>query len=209
MVLKHCLQINVNFEGVDGLAEGIILAGGKSSRMEQNKMLLQYKNKPIIYHVVKSMMTHCSKVTIVTGFYNIDYKQYLQEFSNVHIVHNDQHQLGMFSSIKRAIKDVENDIFLIPGDYPLVKKSTYRKILEGCGPVRVPVCQGRKGHPIFISKDLIPSIKIEDLSSNLKVWRDKQSVTYIEVSDRGTLQDIDTIKEYEKLILERNDNFED
>lgn len=191
------------------MIEGIILAGGKSSRMSQNKMLLQYHNKPMIYHVVKSMIPHCHKITIVTGFYNIDYKLFLQDFNNIHIIHNEAHHLGMFSSIKRAMKDVDNDIFLIPGDYPLVKTNTYKKLLEGFGTVRVPVYKGRKGHPIFISKELINGIKEEDIDSNLKIWRDKQTVTYIEVSDGGTLQDIDTIKEYEKLILERDDDFED
>lgn len=191
------------------MVEGVVLAGGKASRMRQNKMLLQYKGKPMIYHTIKSMFTYCNKITIVTGYYDLDYKEVLKEFQNVQILYNDEHDLGMFSSIKKAISQCKEDIVLIPGDYPLVKDLTYKRILDGDGQIRVPVYSGRRGHPIFISKHLFKDLLSEDVESNLKIWRDKHKVTYIEVDDGGVIRDIDTIVEYKQLIEERNEANED
>lgn len=182
------------------MVTGVILAGGKASRMSENKMLLQYKNKPIIYHTIKSMITYCNKITIVTGFYQNEYIEVLKNFKNVEVVHNNRHEQGMFSSVKCAIDRINSDIFLIPGDYPLVKENTYKKLLDGDGPIRVPVFNGRRGHPIFISQKLLQNLKNEDISSNLKVWRDKHKVHYIEVADPGIIEDIDTKLDYQKLI---------
>ena len=71
------------------------------------KIRFSKEKRKAIYndYVVNAMIPHCSKVTIVTGFYDIDYKQYLHDFSNVHIIYNDKHELGMFSSIKKAINE--------------------------------------------------------------------------------------------------------
>lgn len=193
--------------GDDTLVEGIILAGGKASRMKQNKMLLPYKSKPILYHTINSMITHCNKITIVTGYYNLDYLDIINAFKHVEVVHNAQHELGMFSSIKKAIKNVTSDFFLIPGDYPLVKESTYQKLIDADGLIRVPVFKGRRGHPIYISQALLEGLKKEPIDSNLKVWRDKHIVNYIDVDDEGTIHDIDTILEYKQLV-ERNDGSE-
>lgn len=192
------------------MIDGIILAGGFSSRVGKNKMILKFLNKPLIYHTVKSMAKVCENVIIVTGKYQEDYQIILKEFKNIKIVHNELYEQGMFSSVLKGIDNTNNDIFLIPGDYPLVKEFTYKLILQSNGEIRVPTFSGRRGHPIFISKELIPLLKKEGISSNLKVFRDKFEVNYIEVDDQGILLDIDSLTDYEKLLKnhERNDWFE-
>ncbi|WP_168169730.1 NTP transferase domain-containing protein [Candidatus Izimaplasma bacterium ZiA1] len=189
------------------MVDGIILAGGFSSRVGKNKMILKFLNKPLIYHTVKSMSNVCKSIIIVTGKYQEDYQTILKEFKNIKIVHNELYEQGMFSSVLKGIDNTNNDIFLIPGDYPLVKEFTYKLILQSNGEIRVPTFSGRRGHPIFISKELIPLLKQEGIASNLKVFRDKFEVNYIEVEDQGILLDIDSLTDYEKLLKnhERND----
>ncbi|PAT01593.1 hypothetical protein CI105_05840 [Candidatus Izimaplasma bacterium ZiA1] len=193
--------------GVLNMVDGIILAGGFSSRVGKNKMILKFLNKPLIYHTVKSMSNVCKSIIIVTGKYQEDYQTILKEFKNIKIVHNELYEQGMFSSVLKGIDNTNNDIFLIPGDYPLVKEFTYKLILQSNGEIRVPTFSGRRGHPIFISKELIPLLKQEGIASNLKVFRDKFEVNYIEVEDQGILLDIDSLTDYEKLLKnhERND----
>ena len=192
------------------MVDGIILAGGFSSRVGKNKMILKFLNKPLIYHTVKSMSKVCKSIIIVTGKYQEDYQKILKEFKNIRIVHNELYEQGMFSSVLKGIDNTNNDIFLIPGDYPLLKEFTYKLILQSNGEIRVPTFSGRRGHPIFISKELLPLLKKEGIASNLKVFRDKFEVNYIEVDDQGVLLDIDSLTDYEKLLKnhERNDWFE-
>ncbi len=192
------------------IVDGVILAGGKASRMKQNKMLLSYKGQPLIYHSVSKLLQICENVTIVTGYYNIDYMSYFPGVKNLKIVQNINHLKGMFSSVKKGIEDVQNDCFIIPGDYPLVKLETYKKILLEEGVVRVPIYKDRKGHPIFFKKEIVEELKKEPIESSLKAFRDKYKVNYINVDDEGVVLDVDTINDYEKIITqERNDSIED
>ena len=192
------------------IVEGVVLAGGKGSRLQQNKLLLLYKNQPIITHTVSNMLEFCEKVTIVTGFYEVDYTQHINSKKSVSIIHNEDHLDGMFTSVLKGVKEIENDCFIIPGDYPLVKASTYQLLLNSDGVVRVPTYKGIKGHPIFMQKTVIDQLKKEPVDSNLKAFRNKYLVSYIEVDDEGILQDIDTINDYQQLIAyERTDAVED
>ncbi len=46
---------------------GIILAGGKSSRMGQDKGLMPLKGKPMIQHIIDPMAKICNRILIVTS----------------------------------------------------------------------------------------------------------------------------------------------
>ena len=51
------------------MTECIILAGGKSTRMGTNKMLLSYKGHPLIWYTLKSVEPFVSRIIVVTGKY--------------------------------------------------------------------------------------------------------------------------------------------
>ncbi len=185
--------------GGDEMAVGIILAGGKSSRLGKNKMDLIINTRKIVEHTIYNMSNYVDFVTLVTGHYKTEV-----DLPNIEIkkTYNQDYEQGMFSSIQCGVKQIQDDVFIIPGDYPMVKGDTYDTILRGSGSLRVPTYKGRRGHPIYISKELLEEIKREPISSNLKVWRDKHIVTYIEVEDRGILLDIDTIEDYQNIVQE-------
>lgn len=185
------------------LVDTIILAGGMSSRFKKNKLATLYNGKPLILHTIEVFLNFSENVTLVTGHYNLDYlKEYIDD-DRIRIVHNKDYQLGMFSSVKTGVNITNNDFFLIPGDYPLVKPETIRKLLDHNGVIKVPTYGGRKGHPIFVSKDLIKSLNEEPITSNLKAFRNRQEVHYIEVDDEGILLDVDYFKDLEELPIER------
>ena len=185
--------------GGGSLLTGIILAGGMSKRLGTNKMDVLIGNKKVLQHTIDNMIDLVDFVTLVTGHYKVSD---IQPNPKIKVVNNDNYIEGMFTSIKVGVKEVEGDVFIIPGDYPMVKKETYEKILNTTGSIRVPTYKGRKGHPIYISEDLVLDLQMEAESSNLKVWRDKHCVHYIEVDDKGILQDLDTKDDYETLVKE-------
>lgn len=177
----------------------VILAGGKSSRFKSNKMETLYQGVPILQKTIESFINLANSITIVTGFYNVDYLKDFTESHNIKVVHNHLHELGMFSSVLKGVEGIENDFLLTPGDYPNITSETVRTLLDGTGDIRVPTYLGRKGHPIFISKNLLDELKHEDIHSNLKVFRDKHSVNYIDVMDKGIIQDVDYIEDLQNL----------
>lgn len=188
------------------MVETIILAGGKSSRFEQNKMETFLNNKPILLHTVETFLDITDHIIIVTGYYDVSYLSKFIDNDKITIVHNESHELGMFSSIIKGISGVSNDVFIIPGDYPNIKKNTIEQLLSAHGDIRVPMYKGRKGHPIFISKYLVPSLKDEPIESNLKEFRNRHHVNYVVVDDEGVIQDVD-FKEDLQNIKERNKDY--
>jgi len=178
------------------MIEGIILAGGYSSRMKRNKMTLLYNDIPIICNVIEALKDYCGKIVIVTGHYHDEILEVVSKYNQVVVKRNLNYDLGMFSSVILGVKEIKKDFFLLPGDYPLIQKETFEKLLNTSGVIRVPTFNNRRGHPIFIKQELIPALLNEPLNSNLKVFRDKYQVSYVETSDEGVLIDVDTMEDY-------------
>lgn len=187
------------------MLDTIILAGGMSKRFKSNKLATLYKGKPLIFYTIQTFLEISENVTLVTGHYDLEYlKEYIDD-PKIRIIQNNDYQLGMFSSVKAGVGVTKNDFFLIPGDYPLVKPETLVKLLSQNGQIKVPIYKSRKGHPIFISNELIIPLMNEPINSNLKAFRDRYKVNYIDVDDEGVLLDVDYFEDFKQLPKERNE----
>ena len=99
------------------MIDGIILAGGKSTRMKTNKMLLDFNGHPIIWHTLKSISPYVDRVIIVTGCYDKEIREALKN-EDVYFIYNKGYEKGMFSSVLTGVKETRGDFFIIPGDCP-------------------------------------------------------------------------------------------
>ena len=185
------------------MAEGIVLAGGFSMRMHENKMHLAVSDKPLIMHTIESLLPFVNKVIVVTGHYDQELRQLIKEDEKIQIVYNKDYEKGMFSSVLCGVKEVKEDFFIVPGDIPFIHASTYSALLKGTKPVRYPSYKGKEGHPLFISIELKDALLKESIDSNLRAFRDKQDREVIPVEDENILKDIDTQKDYQELVKER------
>lgn len=181
------------------MIEGIILAGGYSSRAQTNKMMLRFDGKPVILHTVLSLLPYVNRLKVVTGFYDADIRETLKNLPQIEITNNPNYDKGMFSSVLWGVKDVDCDIFIIPGDCPFVSKKTMEALKAGSGEIRVPVYQGETGHPLFIKRELVNILKKEPVDYNLKAFRNRYNYEIINVDDKNVLNDIDTINDYRDL----------
>ena len=182
------------------MAQGIILAGGFSSRIGQNKMSLIYQGKPLIHHCIQAMMPFVSEIIVVSGHYHDELIQLLKNMDDVTVIYNENYPYGMFSSVKKGALHIHEDFFILPGDYPLVQSSTYEKLLKTQKQIAVPSYSQSRGHPLFIKKELIQALKDEPINSNLKLFRNRYEIDDVVVDDEGVLLDIDTLQDLEKLI---------
>lgn len=187
--------------------DAVVLAAGYSSRTGTNKMALVIENKTVLSRVIDTLLDVCGKIVVVGGHNFETIKTITDKYKKVKLVENKNYHLGMFSSVKCGVSEMTDDFFLIPGDYPVVKKSTYLMLKKGRGEFIVPVYKGRGGHPVLIKKKLIKTIAEEPVESNLKALRKKCDTEFIEVNDEGILMDVDTqedFKNIEKTIGRRN-----
>lgn len=185
------------------MVEGIILAGGFSSRALSNKMLFSYQGKPLIWYAIEGMKPFVDHIIIVTGHYDKEIREAIGYHDGIEYVYNEDYEKGMFSSVRLGVMHTCGDFFILPGDCPFVEAETYKALLEGSKSIRIPRFNGKDGHPLFMEKGKRQELLEEPLSSNLKLFRDKNDYKIININDSNVLIDIDTKEEYTKIIEER------
>ncbi|MEA3501077.1 MAG: nucleotidyltransferase family protein [Candidatus Marinimicrobia bacterium] len=180
--------------------EGIILAGGFSSRMRKFKMELKLGDKNILERCVEGMESICDRIIVVAGHQYERIQKLTSNLSNVETVINKNYEKGMFSSIRRGIREIKAErFFIIPGDQPLVKSSTYKKMLEINSDIVSPRCNGKKGHPILFKSKLIKEMLNMSDDEILRDFIHKIDDYKLDVDDLGIHLDVDTLEDYEKI----------
>lgn len=177
--------------------DGVILAAGYSSRANAFKMELKIDEKAILQRCIESLYDECNKIIVVSGYKHEKIKKLVKNYFNVEVVYNEDFHKGMFSSVKKGIKNVTAERFLItPGDYPLISKEVVKKILKEKNEIVIPSFNKKGGHPLLLKSNLIREILIEPEDSNLKIYLSKKQCSYLNIDDEGIVLDVDTMEDY-------------
>jgi molybdenum cofactor cytidylyltransferase len=180
------------------MIEAVVLAAGLSSRMSSYKMTLPLGEKTVIEHTVDTLMEVCGKVYVVAGYRADECREVLRNRKNVKVVENPDYQKGMFVSVQRGVKHVTSDTFFItPGDQPMVKPATLRKMLKSEGDIVNPAYKGKKGHPVLFQNNCHLGILSMPENATLRDFIHSRWSNVVEVDDEGILLDIDTDEDYE------------
>jgi len=179
--------------------EGVIAAGGLSSRMGVHKLLLDLGGVTLIEKCLKAMYDQCERIIVVGGYNVSSIEKIMRKYSRVEVVFNPDYQQGMFSSVKEGCKHVRAArFFFTPADYPMIKKSTYTNLLAVNGDIVLPSYQGLTGHPVLMQTTLIKELLSKDYA-NLRNFIISKSFIKIELNDPGVLIDVDTMEDYLKV----------
>ncbi|MCB0730197.1 MAG: molybdenum cofactor guanylyltransferase [Ignavibacteriae bacterium] len=115
---------------------GIILAGGKSTRMGENKALLEINGITVIEHIKNLMTPIFNKLILITNTPD-EYK-----FLGLQIFTDIYEQKGPLTGIHSGLVNSEtDDNFIISCDIPLLNKSIIKFI-----------CEYKTEHPITVCK---------------------------------------------------------
>lgn len=146
---------------------GIVLAGGKSSRMGRDKSLLVWKDKTLIEHAIDILKPLCVKVVISS---NTD----IYTFTGCEIWPDEfpKHapMIGIYSCLKRS---ETNTNIILSCDMPFSGTELIRYLVESCGdrPILVPVHGEGLIEPLcgVYKKTLIPDLEKYIQDSNLSL----------------------------------------
>lgn len=177
---------------------GILLAGGKSSRMGKDKALLKYEDETFMSNSIKKLKKLFNEVIVVEGNinkYNID---------NAKIIKDIYPNMGPMGGIHAALKAAKNDwIFVIPCDMPLWEPLLVDEILKYRldNDIVVPLFNKRM-EPLFAlyKKTCIPKIE-ECLDKNIIKVIELYPLVKTNCVD---LQNIFTLEECSKSFLNIN-----
>ena len=208
-------DINLDeIELVDGVwvskmkATAIIMAGGDSARMGQDKSMLPIRDKPMIKHIVDQLRPHFNQILISSN----DTSKY--SFLGVEIVPDRVADQGPLMGIASALKASANVLnFVIACDIPQVDMALVRMMLRQGRrfDAVVPTIGPSQFEPLFAvyKKDILATIE-DALSSGQRRIIDALSrcrVKYIDLSktDVQQLRNLNTMNDYREFVRKEND----
>lgn len=193
---------------------GIVLAGGKSSRMGRPKALLPIGQRGDTFfdRVTRTLLdAGIDDVVVVVGADAGAIRAGVQPRPRVRIVDNPDYEQGQLTSLLAGLRAIDTVgaaaalVTLI--DVPLVSAATVRTLIaaqrEHNAPVVRPVSNGRHGHPVIFARQLFAELERADPARGAKPVVRSHAAEMIEVpvDDEGAFADIDTPEEYERLIV--------
>lgn len=186
---------------------GLILAAGLSTRMQAFKPLMPFRGKTLIENTIDSVFSGgAEKIVVVTGHRADELEPILRETYGDRVIiarNGDFSTTDMLHSIRigcRALPPCDA-FFLLPGDMPVVKESTFRRVREqrdASVSVIFPTLDGFRKHPPLVDYRLVPEIEAFDGEGGLRqLWKQHEAlIRTVPVDDTGVWVDLDTQEDY-------------
>lgn len=180
---------------------GIIMASGYSRRMGKNKLLMDFKGKPLIEHVLEAAIN--SELNKIILIYRDEKLCKIGKKYGIQCLFNEKSYLGQSQSVILGIRNaLEGSYMFLVGDQPFITSSLINKLIrehkKDQRKIILPTSGSKIGMPI-----IFPSTFKEDL---LKVKGDKggrdiikenpDSLVKVLVENKKELIDIDNLEEY-------------
>jgi len=189
---------------------GLILAAGTSSRMGTPKPLLEWQGETFLDRLIGRLTPHCSPVIVVLGHQAAEVRDRARRAGEATFVINPGYRQGQLSSLQcglRALPAEADAVLFTLVDLPAVEAATIAR-LAGQTPslappgLLIPRHQGRRGHPVGCSRELIAELLALPADSQAKVvvHRHLERACYVDVDDPGILRDVDDPEAYQALL---------
>lgn len=180
--------------------------------MGRPKALLPWRDGTFLSSAIHALSPFCDMVLVVAGA-NANELRTTVDSLGAFLVVNPEPERGQFSSLQVGVQEVLNrgrdSAILTLVDRPAPEQLTisylkehFLRLINQDDWAVVPSFQGRHGHPIFISREMIGAFLDAPETSNARDIRHKHEskIAYVEVTDPLTVANIDTPEDYQKLL---------
>ncbi|WP_010530774.1 molybdenum cofactor guanylyltransferase [Lentibacillus jeotgali] len=137
---------------------GVILSGGKSSRMGTTKSFLEIDSKPVITHVADELKKLSNHVTVITN------KPADYQFLKLDTYRDRYKNMGPLAGIESAIYHTDADIYVLAAcDMPFIYHGVYQHLIQSLNSYEavIPMYNERR-HPLsgIYTKNVLPQIQM-------------------------------------------------
>lgn len=179
------------------LAQVVVLAAGRSSRMGHPKALSDLGGERALERVVATCETAGLPLPLVVlGEHEAVVRAALPHLdARMRWVRNPRPEAGRTGSLQRGLAAASAPVVLVlPVDHPLVAPETLRRLVGTPGAWVVPEHAGRGGHPLKLADVALAAVQSAPPTTPL---RDVPAMMGLEVvrlpvDDPGVLQNLDT-----------------
>ncbi len=180
----------------------VILAAGESSRMGQCKALIAWSGSTLIQHIIEChQAAGCSPVLVVVGGSHEDeIRKHVASMDDVLVVQNPNPSLGMLSSIQRGLEAAVHAgakvMTFCPVDVPLqgalTVKATLTDLFGHQAECAVASFEGRRGHPVAISRRVAQALLALDSNSNTREALAEFSPVFVPTTDPAVCENLNS-----------------
>jgi len=100
-------------------------------------------------------------VVVITGKDAKELEKHISKLRVICLRNENYENTQMFDSICTGlnyIEDLCDQVLILPVKFPMLLTETIKKVMDSSWLASCPVFDGRRGHPVMISKELIPAL---------------------------------------------------
>ena len=174
---------------------GIVMAGGKGTRMEseQEKLLLKYK-KPVILHVIDALKeSEClSKILAITSKNSPQTKQFLEQ-NQVETIETLRN--GYVPDLNQVLSSLDDAVLVTSGDLPFLDGKIIKNIVETYNPENIWTS-------IIVTKGFLDSLH---LASDYKLSHENQDCFFSGISlvNAKQIKSLENVKETYQILNDK------
>jgi molybdenum cofactor cytidylyltransferase len=189
------------------MISAVIMASGFGRRMGTNKLLLPYKGKYLVEHIIEIVSQYNFHEKIIVARDDIVLE--LAKRKGFIAIKNNRAYIGQSQSIKLALQcalKTEGYIFFT-ADQPFIDNQTIKLLVYSftmnSKSIIVPKHGNRKGSPVIFPLKFVDELKnLEGDNGGGKVMNShREDIVFVEIKNELSLMDIDTREDYRRLIV--------
>lgn len=185
------------------------MAAGLARRMRQQKLLLDFKGKPVLSWVLEAAIASAlDEVVCVVRNLEEAKKKLSLEHSKLRWVINERAHEGQSTSIIAGLKAIsprsDAALFLV-GDQPMIQSEVINGLIElfrkNSKLIVVPTFHGEARNPVLFHRDLFAEILqlTGDRGARVLIDRYREKSAFLEWPEETPFLDMDTWEDYKKL----------
>lgn len=190
------------------------MASGYGRRMGKNKLMMPFRNKPLVAHIIEKVL-QCN-------FYNSvivakdDEVLRLADSMGIPAIKNNKAYIGQSQSIKLGITALPkaDGYMFFTADQPLLDVKTIKALMDTFEKnnkyIIVPRYKKQKGSPTIFPARFIEKLILLEGDNGGKAIIDAHinEVMFFDVENEYVLKDVDTEKDYERIINMKGENYD-
>jgi molybdenum cofactor cytidylyltransferase len=205
------------------MVSAVVLAAGMSTRMGRNKLLLTFRDKPLVVHAMDTLLASTvGEIIVVLGHESEKVWNQLEDHagqvangapgSRVRLIKNPDFRDGLSTSVRTGVQAVSPEaeaIMIYLADQPLLEPADVDRIIAAFAAAKaenkmivVPFFKGERGNPVILDASLRDSILgvVGDVGCKGVINRYPEKVYIIEMENDHVVRDVDDAEAYEKLV---------
>jgi molybdenum cofactor cytidylyltransferase len=205
------------------VVSAVVLAAGMSTRMGRNKLLLTFRDKPLVVHAVETLLaSKAGEIIVVVGHESEkvwdELGDYVGQVPNggqrhrVRLVKNPDYRDGLSTSVRAGVEAVSPEaraIMIYLADQPLLEPADVDRIIAAFATAKaegrmivVPLFKGERGNPVILDASLRDSILgiVGDVGCKGVIKHYPEKVYALEMENDHVVRDVDDAQAYERLV---------